>query len=73
MKEKVTCFTCPLDDCVEPCPFGCDEEFDEDLDEYICDDETLKKRKYSLKMYYKHKGHMKERKRATCTPVFPRT
>ena len=33
-EEKVTCFNCPLDDCVEPCPFGCDQDFDEDLDEY---------------------------------------
>ena len=49
MEEKVTCFICPLEDCVEPCPFGCDQDFDEDLDEYICDDETLKKKKIQFK------------------------
>ena len=53
MKEKVTCFTCPLGDCVEPCPFGCDEEFDEDLDDYVLDIDVLKLREKRRKYYLK--------------------
>lgn len=63
MEEKITCFNCSLADCVEPCSFGCDQDFSEDLDKYICDDETLQSRKYSLESYYKNKGHMKDRQR----------
>ena len=53
MEEKVTCFTCPLADCVEPCPFGCDEEFYEDLDDYVLDIDVLKLREKRRKYYLK--------------------
>lgn len=58
---KDPCFTCPLPDCVDPCPFGVSEEVD--LDEYIfdSDSEYLKKEKCRLiskRFYQRHREEL---------------
>lgn len=59
MELKDPCFTCPLSDCVDPCPFGVSEEVD--LDEYIFDSEYRKKEKNRLiakRFYQRHRDEI---------------
>lgn len=72
--DDCKCFSCPLEDCVSPCPFGVDIDYD--IDEYILDKDELDKQKYSYlskrekvrlykKAYYKkNKEHILAQQKA---------
>lgn len=55
------CFSCPLKDCVFPCPFGVTDEVD--TDEYVLDSMVYEKRKnQNMKRrdyYTEHKEHIR--------------
>ena len=48
--DDCKCFSCPLSDCVSPCPFGVDIDDDIDIDDYVFD--TRKKYIDYYRAYY---------------------
>lgn len=62
------CFSCPLEDCVSPCPFDVTDEVD--TDEYVLDPMVYEKRqnrKMQRRAYYaEHKEHIRAYQRAYC-------
>ena len=55
--DDCKCFSCPLSDCVSPCPFGVVDEVD--TDEYILDPTVYKKRQKRRAYCEKYKEYMR--------------
>lgn len=60
MPDECKCFACPLPDCIDPCPFGVNDEID--TDEYI-DEEKYNKKKYYIEYYQKNKESIRTQRR----------